>query len=131
INETELLQNLKNAYQTIKTDLQKRYILKNISDKLHQSYLGQYINQATKLFDNKIIDDHSGKLVGTLNDYYSSTINNGEYYKLMTKQDVEFVLNEALKNYNEEINIETQFYELIQLVSKSTWFQEWDYLKNI
>lgn len=133
IETKELQQNLLSAYEIIKEKLQERYSMSHIESSLHQSYLGQYSNQTLKMFSlrSTLIESNPVKLVSALNSYYSTIINNGQYYKLMTKQDVEFVLNEALKKYSEEINIETQFYELIQLVSKSTWFQEWDYLKNI
>ena len=55
----------------------------------------------------------------------------GAYYKLMDKEDVEAVINEALTLTGLTFSIETNFIELIHLVDKSTWMSAWDFLLTI
>lgn len=55
----------------------------------------------------------------------------GAYYKLMDKEDVEVVINEALMHVGLTFSIETNFIELIHLVDKSTWMSAWDFLLTI
>ena len=78
-----------------------------------------------------LIEDDTVKLVRELEDYYSDVIAKEQYYKLMKKEDVQLVINATILNLNTSIDIEIDFYEIIKISDKSTWFSEWDFLKNI
>jgi AAA15 family ATPase/GTPase len=128
-----LLSDLENSYKNIKTDLKEKYKEENVTEEssiFYKQYWGTYVSQ-TKTLLNIDLEPNEVKLVENLKKYYNKSINSDEFYKLMTKEDVEKVLNDALKQFNVTINIETDFYELIKLVDKSTWFEEWNFLKNL
>ncbi len=47
----------------------------------------------------------------------------------MSKDDVEEVIGCALQAYGSDLK--PHFIELIELVDKSTWFEEWNFLASI
>lgn len=68
-----------------------------------------FVNYPSKLFQKKLFQKK-------------------EYKKLMDKYDVENVINLIIDKYNSNFSIESDFIELIKLVDKSTWINEWDFL---
>ena len=132
IDSKEIKTHLLASYNDIKIILKERYSTDKI-DSNYQGYRGSYVEKTKKMFNSKstIISNDSVTLVRELEHYYNSTIDKGLFYKLMTKEDVEFVLNKVLLNYDIVFNIEDEFYDLIQVVDKSMWFSEWDFLKDI
>lgn len=133
IDKLKLLQDLQGSYEKIKTELAKRYSENMIETQLYLSYKGSYIEKTKTMFDSKksLFENTDVQLTRELKNYYEDVLNKGEYYKLMKKDDVQFVLNDTLSLHGVVFNIEDDFYELIKCVDKSTWFSEWDYLKNI
>lgn len=133
IDKLKLLQDLQGSYEKIKTELEKRYSENMIETQLYLSYKGSYIEKTKTMFDSKkpLFENTDVQLTRELKDYYKDVLNKGEYYKLMKKDDVQIVLNDTLSSHGVVFNIEDDFYELIKCVDKSTWFSEWDYLKNI
>lgn len=133
VDKLKLLQDLQGSYEKIKTELAKRYSENMIETQLYLSYKGSYIEKTKTMFDSKksLFENTDVQLTRELKNYYKDVLNKGEYYKLMKKDDVQFVLNDTLSLHGVVFNIEDDFYELIKCVDKSTWFSEWDYLKNI
>lgn len=58
-------------------------------------------------------------------------IDTNAYHKLMRKEDVEIIINQAISATGLVFNIETDFIGLIAHVDKSTWFPAWDFLNQI
>lgn len=133
VDKLKLLQDLQGSYEKIKTELEKRYSENMIETQLYLSYKGSYIEKTKTMFDSKkpLFEHTDVQLTRELKDYYKDVLNKGEYYKLMKKDDVQMILNDTLSSHGVVFNIEDDFYELIKCVDKSTWFSEWDYLKNI
>jgi hypothetical protein len=119
-------------YQKMKDILNVRYSKSEV-DKQYKAYIGQYSEKTKSMFDSKksLIEDEAVKLVRELEKYYSDVIAKEHHYKLMQKEDVQLALNAAISNLNTSILIETDFYEIIKISDKSTWFSEWDFLKSI
>jgi predicted ATP-dependent endonuclease of OLD family len=128
----DLGKTLSNEYQKMKDILNVRYS-KDEVDKQYKGYIGQYSEKTKSMFDSRtsLIEDDAVKLVRELEEYYNDIISKEHFYKLMTKKDVESVINAVILNLNASIDIETDFYEFIKISDKSTWFSEWDFLKNI
>lgn len=128
----DLGKTLTKEYQKMKDILNVRYS-KDEVDKQYKAYIGQYSEKTKSMFSlrTSLIEDDAVKLVRVLEDYYSDVIAKEHYYKLMKKEDVQLVINATILNLNTSIDIETDFYEIIKISDKSTWFAEWDFLKNI
>ena len=49
----------------------------------------------------------------------------------MSKDDVEILINKVLQTFSLSFSIEADFIELIKIMNKSLWFNEWDFLNKI
>lgn len=58
-------------------------------------------------------------------------LDTAQFYHLMKKEDIEILINNVLKNIELTFSVETDFIELIKLVDKSLWFDEWNFLFNL
>jgi hypothetical protein len=128
----DLGKNLTHAYQKMKDVLELRYAKGEI-DQQYRAYIGQYSEKTKTMFGSKtsLIEEDPVKLVRELEEYYHEVLSKQLYYKLMTKKDAEQVINAAILNLHTSIDIEADFYEMIKLSDKSTWFSEWDFLSKI
>lgn len=128
----DLGKNLTHAYQKMKDVLELRYAKGEI-DQQYRAYIGQYSEKTKTMFGSKtsLIEEDPVKLVRELDEYYHEVLSKQLYYKLMTKKDTEQVINAAIQNLHTSIDIEADFYEMIKLSDKSTWFSEWDFLSKI
>ncbi len=50
---------------------------------------------------------------------------------MANKNDVQAIINQVTKPYNIEFNIKQDFISLLNLVDRSTWFNEWDFLTKL
>jgi AAA15 family ATPase/GTPase len=133
VDRIEILQKLQKSYEKIKPLLEDRYSESEIENQWYKFYKGSYVEKTQAMFNLKspLLENDDVKLTRELKNYYKDVVNKGEYFKLMKKGDVQIALNDALCSLGVMLNIEDDFYELIKCVDKSTWFSEWDYLKNI
>jgi len=49
----------------------------------------------------------------------------------MTKDDVGLILNKIVEPYDLTFSIETDFFDLIKLVNKPLWLEEWDFINRL
>lgn len=63
--------------------------------------------------------------------YYQACLDQGEFFKLATKGDVEFVIAQSLQPYNINFTIQDDFLALIDCVDRSTWFPDWQFLSTL
>jgi len=120
-------------YSNLGNILKERYSRSKIDEELCLRYKGSYSDKINALFPNRqiFLENRDLRLAGQIYDYCNEVIEKEEYFKLANKSDVENIINSSIKEYHHSINIETDFYEMIRLIDKSTWYKEWDYLKEI
>jgi AAA15 family ATPase/GTPase len=133
VDTSVLFDELNDHYSRYKTALEAK-----LSDKYFEDTYYRYKNsknEKTKLvFEEKeclFKPKGEAQLMTYIRSYFSSSIASGEYYKLMDKKDVENVILPVVEPYGINFSIETDFIELIKLVDKSTWIDEWNFLNKI
>lgn len=111
---------LKSAYwQSDKFIEETCYLYRNAKEKLN-GLLGQ-----------KFIDASDIQLQTVVRAHIQHCVDTGQFFKLLRKEDVQIVLNNAIAPTGAVFNIETDFIELMYLVDKSVWFDAWDFLNAI
>ena len=80
---------------------------------------------------NYVIKENDVQISTLIDVYVKSVFQRKEYYKLMTKDDVQEVISAAVKPYNVEFNIEHDFLDLLRCVTVATWVSEWDFLLKL
>ena len=123
-------------FATIQSNLQSFYNDQKLQNRYNNDKYLQiqfiYLNYKNKLnilFGNNYISQHDQELSNIVRDHIDNCITSGNFFKLMTKDDVAQVICAALENYGTDLK--PDFLELIELVDKSTWFDEWDFLNSI
>lgn len=103
-----------------KTERQQIYYrYRSYKQDLAQQSLGNLIR-----CDDLLISDR-------FNDYCQACLNRGEFFKLATKGDVEFVIAQSLQPYNLNFTIQDDFLALMDCVDRSTWFPDWQFLSTL
>jgi AAA15 family ATPase/GTPase len=138
LNKWLTKQNINADIETIENYLQDGYLgLKqkfeaHYDDKKYEETAQIYRNYRIKLsnlFGNKYFTDNDIQVATMVRQHIGSCLKSGNYFKLMTKDDVEQVIGCALLAYSADLK--PHFIELIELVDKSTWFEEWNFLTTI
>ena len=130
--ENSILEHLKTAYEEIESTLKERYNLSNPND-IKDETIDQYINKLNYFHIGK--QPMQYKPITIRNEYvkyHQSVIEKKQYYKLMDKKDVEDILNDCFKKCNvSTINIEKDFYSIIECIGIDTWYEAFNFLKKI
>jgi AAA15 family ATPase/GTPase len=132
VDRSALVQSLENHYLTI---MQEK--LKSLDDKYINETCHRYANVREQLSKRDFLNNQnpikeSDINLNTLFRRYLITINdNREFYKMANKNDVQEIINQVTKPHNIEFNIEQDFISLLNLVDRSTWFNEWDFLTKL
>ncbi|MCA2941328.1 MAG: AAA family ATPase [Microcystis sp. M113S1] len=132
VDRSALVQSLENHYLTI---MQEK--LKSLDDKYINETCHRYANVREQLSKRDFLNNQNPIKESdiNLNDLfrrYLITINdNREFYKMANKNDVQEIINQVTKPHNIEFNIEQDFISLLNLVDRSTWFNEWDFLTKL
>ena len=117
-------------YQNIKPTLEQRY-----SDRYYENAYFRYkdliIGKSEKVFGSRLIQITEPQLMSYIRQNNQSILKSGEYYKIMSKDDVEILINKVLQTFSLSFSIEADFIELIKIMNKSLWFNEWDFLNKI
>ena len=117
--------NLQNFYDN--QELQNRYTNEKY-EQIQFAYMN-YKEKLNNLFGNNYISQNHPQLSTIVRTHINSCITSGEFFKLMTKDDVMQVIYSTLENYG--IDLKPSFIELIELVDGSTWFEAWNFLNSI
>jgi predicted ATPase len=127
---SELEQHLTTAYQHLaqqkKADWQQDDFIER------NAYL--YRDARVKLnvvLGDKFITENDIQLVIAVRQHILNCVDAGTYYKLMRKDDLQWIINDAIKSTGMVFNVETDFVELMLCVDKSTWLDAWDFLNTI
>jgi len=94
----------------------------------------QYQNTREKLntiLEHKFINANDIQLNTLVRTHIQSCIDSEQYFKLMNKEDVQWIVNETISSTGIVFNTETDFIELMYAVDKSLWFSAWDFLNVI
>jgi AAA15 family ATPase/GTPase len=132
VDRSALVQSLENHYLTI---MQEK--LKSLDDKYIDETCHRYANVREQLSKRDFLNNQNpikenDISLNTLFRRYLITINdNREFYKMANKNDVQEIINQVTKPHNIEFNIEQDFISLLNLVDRSTWFNEWDFLTKL
>ena len=132
VDRSALVQSLENHYLTI---MQQK--LESLDDKYIDETCHRYANVREQLSKRDFLNNQnpikeSDISLNTLFRRYLITINdNREFYKMANKNDVQAIINQVTKPYNIEFKIEQDFISLLNLVDRSTWFEEWDFLTRL
>lgn len=123
----ELENQLQSSYLVFRQKLEERF-----DDTKHERNVRLYQNfrdKSAALFKYKYVDRDDVQLSTIVREHFQQCLENEEYYKIMTKDDVEEVIAHTLQSY--EISTQPSFIDLIGLVDKSTWLTEWDFLLSL
>jgi predicted ATP-dependent endonuclease of OLD family len=135
LTEDKVFEHLEKEYCNYKDILKDRYSNDRVSQSngypSYKEYQGKYLKVASQIFKSPMFKVDDVPLCESLKSYYNQCLNNKEFYKLMNKKDVEILINRVLKEYDLSFDIETDFYSLIQLVDATTWYDDFDFIKNI
>ena len=132
VDRSALVQSLENHYLTI---MQQK--LESLDDKYIDETCHRYANVREQLSKRDFLNNQNpikenDISLNTLFRRYLITINdNREFYKMANKNDVQEIINQVTKPHNIEFNIEQDFISLLNLVDRSTWFNEWDFLTKL
>jgi len=124
---TNIENNLHIAYLGLTQILKERY-----NDQKYEATAQNYRNfknKVSNLFGDKYFSKNDIQITTIIRNHIDSCITSGNFFKLMTKDDVAQVICAALNAYGTDLK--PDFIELIELVDKSTWFEEWDFLNSI
>lgn len=95
-------------------------------------YLYQNVREKLKtILQNKFIKDNDIQIGSLVRRHIEQCIQSEQYYKLMKKEDVEWIVNECITPTGIVFDTETDFIELMYCVDKSLWFDAWDFLNQI
>ena len=132
VDRSALVQSLENHYLTI---MQEK--LESLDDKYIDETCHRYANVREQLSKRDFLNNQNpirekDISLNTLFRRYLKTINdNREFYKMADKNDVQAIINQVISPHNIAFNIEQDFISLLNLVDRSTWFNEWDFLTKL
>ncbi len=126
----QLTHGIYSEYQEFKTILEQRFIDK-FYEKAYFRYRDLIIGKSEKVFGVKIVQITDPQLMTYIRQNNLTILKSGEYYKLMSKDDIGIIINKVLQSYKVSFSVEENFIDLIKLVNKSLWFNEWNFLTKI
>ena len=95
-------------------------------------YLYKNIKAKTEaVFNKKIIPQNDVQLSTLVRQNPENILVAGDLSKLMNRDDTGFVINKVVSKYGLSFSIETDFIELIKLVDKSLWYDEWNFINSL
>ena len=124
---TNIENDLQIAYSGLTQILKERY-----NDQKYEVTAQNYRNfknKVSNLFGDKYFTKNDIQITTIVRNHIDNCVTSGNFFKLMTKDDVAQVICAALETYGTDLK--PDFIELIELVDKSTWFEEWDFLNSI
>jgi len=119
---------LQTSYLSIKPQLENKF-----DEKFYQFQAGKQKSIIDKINDicgkeNMIKIDRDYQLNPNIREHIKKCLDNKEYYKLMDKNDVAFVINDCVSSFSTFYDKE-DFISLIQCVDRgTTWFNDWNVL---
>jgi predicted ATP-dependent endonuclease of OLD family len=130
VDRNELLLSLQHEYAKVHQLLQAKY-----TDKFIEEVAQRYrdIREKTNALFGKpaIIPQSDIQLTNLVRRNLQDTLETANYYWLMRKSDVEVVIHAITQQYGVSFSCETDFIELIKVVNKGTWMNQWNFLNRI
>jgi AAA15 family ATPase/GTPase len=130
IDRNEILISLQTEYAKVHLLLQAKYIDKFVEEEA-QRY--KNIREKTNSLFGKpsIIPQSDIQLTNLVRRNLQNTLETGNYYWLMRKDDVELVINAVTQRYEVKFACETDLIEIIKAVTKATWMNQWNFLNRL
>ncbi len=130
VDKASILDRLEKEYAEMYELIRQRYGSPKFIEGICYNY--QNIREKTEnIFGKTIIKQNDIQLTPLITTYLQECLDAGNYFKLMTKDDVGLVLNKVAEDYGLTFSIETDFFDLIRLVNKSLWLEEWDFINRL
>jgi AAA15 family ATPase/GTPase len=127
VDRQELEHQLKASYLNFHRELTERY-----DDRKYEETAQLYRNFRDKsavLFREKYVTSNDIQLATIVRNHVDDCLKTQTYFKLMNKDDVEKVIGNTLQSY--DLERQPNFMDLVGLVDKSTWFDEWNFLLTL
>ncbi len=130
VDVNAILVELQTEYDKVSELIRQRYTDKFIEE---ETFRYQNIREkANNLLGEKIIKQNDVQLTTLVRNNLKNTLSTtANYYWLMRKEDVVSVINPVALKYNLHFECETDFIELIKLVSRATWMGQWDFVNRL
>ena len=123
--------NLIASYTAMQSELKQRFDNTKLENILYEY---RNIRDKTNKLDNnqqRLIKEDDVRLGTLVRDHITNSLSKAELYKLMTKKDVEKLIQEAINTYPISFKIEQDFISLIAQIDKSNWQSAWNFLNTI
>lgn len=129
ISKIDIEKSLQEEYLKMKTVLEQRYTDRHVEE---ISYRYKNVRIKTeKILDEKIIKENDIQITTLVNNYKQKCIDSGAFYKLLNKDDVELIIDKTMRSFGHSFSVENDFMDLIKLVNKTLWFDDWDFINEI
>jgi hypothetical protein len=128
-DKDKIERDLVEAYTAYKPTLEARY-----NDSFYENNTYLYLNAKEKtrqLFGQNIISQNNTQLTTLVRQNAANILTSGNLFRLMNKDDVGFVINKVVANYDYTFSVEADFIELIKQVDKSMWLDEWNFVNTL
>jgi len=126
----ELSTSIYSEFNNFKQTLQERFTDKYYADTYFR-YKDMIFTKSEKVFGIKLLQITEPDLMTYIRHNNNNILATGELYKLMNKDDIGILINKVILPYNISFSMEIDFVDLIKLVDKTLWFDDWNFLTKI
>ncbi|TAE19979.1 MAG: hypothetical protein EAZ95_00675 [Bacteroidetes bacterium] len=128
---TNLVETLLSAYENLERILQTKYLANTWVEGAVLRYIDVREKTKTLFLASPITENNNVKLTLYYQEQVKKYIQSKTFYKLAKKEDVAWVINQVLQPYDLTFDIEHDFIDLLKLVDVGTWFEEWNFIKDL
>ncbi len=125
-----LTKSIYTEYHNYKQTLQARFTDKYYEDAYFR-YKDIIFTKSDKVFGSKLVQLTEPQLMTYIRQNNNQILASGELHKLMNKDDFNILINKSIATYNFSFSMEVDFVDLIKLVNKTFWFDDWNFLTKI
>jgi len=125
-----LTKSIYTEYHNYKQTLQARFTEKYYDDAYFR-YKDMILTKSEKVFGSKLVQLTEPQLMTYIRQNNNQILASGELHKLMNKDDFNILINKSIATYNFSFSMEVDFVDLIKLVNKTFWFDDWNFLTKI
>jgi AAA15 family ATPase/GTPase len=125
-----LTKSIYTEYHNYKQTLEARFTHKYYENAYFR-YKDIILTKSEKVFGSKLVQLTEPQLMTYIRQNNNQILAFGELHKLMNKDDFSILINKSILAYDISFSIEADFVDLIKLVNKAFWFDDWNFLTKI